>query len=589
MQFETIVNILKEEKSSEAVRALRELKWDNNEQQFLIDILEDKFIYHPSDKPFTFATEEWSRNVPKLQQRKDLLKRLSESSISDINRAKINDFLWVVCNDYQSAQMALDAYVRYIETSNDFLESFIGINRLISISTRLKSKVVGKEKRAYLVRKVLELYDKEDDGKICSLLETAVDTKVDVAFLISYIEKVLSSYSEDSIDYIIIGNLCDLLEDVYTAKDKIKKEKVAVAPSIIKIRRRKVQAIIAAANSFISDNPGNAFQRVNLLKDAVNLMKRIKGTDSERRELLNTISIIQKDINSKIPMQTYTRDCSHIVKPIMELLERVDKENIICYLAFGIEFPSKKDCEEKVLKSIEENPLSVFFPIGILGKDGQTVAKSKSVLNAQHEIDPEGLQCSVEKRVADIMRYEAQIVIANIRSYLCQNYKVEENDIKSIIENSAFVPEKRRSAFIKGLMAGFQGDLMTALYILVPQIENSVRELARCCGEPLYKINEEKIEEIKPIHMILNSGLLSESLDEDLLLALKVVCCSKFGFNARNELAHGLLDDSYFRSFDALYIWWFAFRLCYMFCGDLQFENRKKLNEKIAALQKDNS
>ena len=56
------------------------------------------------------------------------------------------------------------------------------------------------------------------------------------------------------------------------------------------------------------------------------------------------------------------------------------------------------------------------------------------------------------------------------------------------------------------------------------------------------------------MHMILNSGLLSESLDEDFLLALKVVCCSKFGFNVRNELAHGLLDDSYFRSFDVLYI-----------------------------------
>ena len=45
-------------------------------------------------------------------------------------------------------------------------------------------------------------------------------------------------------------------------------------------------------------------------------------------------------------------------------------------------------------------------------------------------------------------------------------------------------------------MFGFSGDFLTALSILIPQIENAVRYLAVECGELVYNMNEEGIEEI---------------------------------------------------------------------------------------------
>ena len=63
-----------------------------------------------------------------------------------------------------------------------------------------------------------------------------------------------------------------------------------------------------------------------------------------------------------------------------------------------------------------------------------------------------------------------------------------------------------------------------------------------------------------------------------------------FGFNMRNNVAHGMLDDQAFQSFKALYIWWFALKFCYLFCGKLQEENRSKINKKLKQLmeKKDN-
>lgn len=54
------------------------------------------------------------------------------------------------------------------------------------------------------------------------------------------------------------------------------------------------------------------------------------------------------------------------------------------------------------------------------------------------------------------------------------------------------------------------------------------------------------------------------------------IFCSKFGFNMRNDIAHGLVPDKQFNSYKVLYTWWFILKMCYMFCGKLQIDNRIK-------------
>ncbi len=44
----------------------------------------------------------------------------------------------------------------------------------------------------------------------------------------------------------------------------------------------------------------------------------------------------------------------------------------------------------------------------------------------------------------------------------------------------------------------------------------------------------------------------------------------------RNDIAHGLVPDKQFNSYKVLYTWWFILKMCYMFCGKLQIDNRIK-------------
>jgi hypothetical protein len=61
---------------------------------------------------------------------------------------------------------------------------------------------------------------------------------------------------------------------------------------------------------------------------------------------------------------------------------------------------------------------------------------------------------------------------------------------------------------------------------------------------------------------------------EDLAFELKSLFSDVVGPNLRNEVAHGLLDDEACEGVNAIYAWWFGFRIVFMaFWGAMKFED----------------
>lgn len=580
----SIVEILKEKNYDIASKKLE--KMDNldsfGSENFLHDIILERWVYRPEDIPFTFAKDIWIRSV-RMEDNKKLLLEILEYPISDINKAKINDFLWVMEKDFSAAKSAEAHYRLHLESTEGFDYNFMAINRLIFISKKISSKDIDEITRNRLITKVLNRYNNEDHGKVLYLIQTAMDEKVDVDFLIQYTEKILNTYDDQCYDFYIIGEFCNILEQLYCKKNKWQKKKCVSEPKLIELRRRKVKAILMAESTFDKPETGSMMRSIHLLKDAVNILKTIIGTEAERKNILRRIDEIEKKLISEMPVFSAKKDNSETVKQLIRQLEVLDKEEVLCYFALFIPLPERSKVEESVRKSAD-NPFSGLFPIGILGKDGKSIAKSKPIKKSGEEIDLAALQDSVEKNTAEFMGYFSQIMVGNTLNYIRSKFEVEEKDIWKIVEDSIIVPEDRRGAYVKGIMAGFSGDFLTALCLLVPQVENSVRELTIECGEPVYNLNEDGIEELKTMHAVLELEGVRECLDEDFLLALRTIFCSKFGFNMRNDIAHGLLSDKQFQSYKALYTWWFILKMCYMFCGWMQFENRIKVNDKLRKL-----
>ena len=210
-----------------------------------------------------------------------------------------------------------------------------------------------------------------------------------------------------------------------------------------------------------------------------------------------------------------------------------------------------------------ESSLAVFFETKIMDAAGRTSATIPALVSNDNEDAVEAHSIHDTLLLMDIYGF----CIAHILNYIKNRFELDLDDARRIVEHSAFVMPSRSKLFETGINAGFQEDFITAINILVPQVENSVRCLLQDSGAIVYNLKDDGTEEVKTLHALLDLPEAADIFEADLLFTLKAVFCSKFGLNLRNENAHGLLSDGFFFSRRAYYGWWLVFRLCYTLNG----------------------
>ena len=129
------------------------------------------------------------------------------------------------------------------------------------------------------------------------------------------------------------------------------------------------------------------------------------------------------------------------------------------------------------------------------------------------------------------------------------------------IEQSPIVPIGREQLFGKALFAGYDRDFVTALHILVPQIEHMVRYHLKHAGVQTTNLDNAGIENEVGLSSLMDLRQTEEIFGEDVSFEIKALFCDPFGLNLRNKLAHGLLDDGACYSLGAIYSWWFGLKL----------------------------
>lgn len=223
--------------------------------------------------------------------------------------------------------------------------------------------------------------------------------------------------------------------------------------------------------------------------------------------------------------------------------------------------------EEKKWKDAERSISGSIAPILLCGRQvlGGRVTASAPV------VDPADLNSKASK---DRIRYEIlrfyplhissawSLSIAPALEQFNSEHKISEEYLLKLCESSQTVPVGRAPYWAKGLLFGFQGDFSSAIHILVPQIENWIRELMQDNGLNTSTFNSDTgIETENGLSSLLNTDEISGLLDKNLLFELKSLLTSPPGPNLRNEIAHGLIEFEKANSPIGAYLWWLALKL----------------------------
>jgi len=243
-------------------------------------------------------------------------------------------------------------------------------------------------------------------------------------------------------------------------------------------------------------------------------------------------------------------------KPVLEALAA------FCAFYEGVDVARLR---EGALEWLRNSPLQALMGSTLMSSDGRVIAKRPSMsLNAKMtDADEEAIWAAMVRDHMLTMQLIVQGQVAPAWHVLVLEHRLLEDELIQIARNASIIPKGRSRLIGKGLFAGYDGDFVTAIHILVPQLENLVRHHLKAAGAITSHLDKSGVVTENGLGALMELPQAVQVFGEGICFEIKAVFCTPHGPNLRNNLAHGLVDDDACTSVEGVYAWWFMFRLVF--------------------------
>ncbi|EKG0011867.1 DUF4209 domain-containing protein [Vibrio cholerae] len=472
-------------------------------------------------------------------------------------RARLADIAWITkSGNIEHAYIAIEAYLESAKQLADESDSWVLPYERIERALRLSCMFRRDNQRPELFDKVsqflLEQYEAHKESDRCfyakSLLTLCLEFGIKEDNWIYEQALVLARLLFERGDYDSSINANQIALDAAISM-RNKEKQIATWQSIsechVKAAEDYQQGMIAAGR---------------LLK-AIDALAKVPGTKEKRLALYEEMREQQIESLHELDLiVTDGQDISQLVNTAIAKVQSVDLFDALFRLG-TITRPS--NIERLRQHAVEQMQTSISWIFGTthLDHEGMTTAVIPAGLGIKD--DENGLRCwSIMMRNIGIehqLVVEGQIMPA--LNEVTTKYVVVKEAIEQICSNHPFIPDDHEEYFVKGLLAGFNRDFMTACHLLVPQIENSLRYLARQKGEEPSTLHGDGSQERNGIKALLGHQAIIDTLGSDLTTNLQVVLLDKLYGDLRNQLSHGYVPASTYWGTAPKFLWWLVLHI----------------------------
>ena len=212
---------------------------------------------------------------------------------------------------------------------------------------------------------------------------------------------------------------------------------------------------------------------------------------------------------------------------------------------------------------MEDTPLLNIIPMSVHDDEGKLVAKSPGMMGTKNEEE-----IAIRHGIVRNEALRRQIVtsggIEPARRTIMAEHPLSLIHFGPIVEMSPFIPPEHSETFAVGFMRFFGGDYISALHILVPQLENSLRYVLKQAAVDTSLIKTDMTQENRTISTLLEKdrARLDKILGPSIVFEVENLFDFRGGPSIRHGIAHGMLSDGVMMGHDTAYSCWFIFRLC---------------------------
>jgi cation transport regulator ChaC len=118
--------------------------------------------------------------------------------------------------------------------------------------------------------------------------------------------------------------------------------------------------------------------------------------------------------------------------------------------------------------------------------------------------------------------------------------------ILTILDESPVFSAERRPLLQDGIQAYIDGDHTKAVHVIIPQVEQALRELLGLMHVPVLKAGRNGTMQLKNLNDILREPTIKQALGEDMRHYLLTFLADERGQNIRNTVCHGLAAPGQF-------------------------------------------
>ena len=317
-----------------------------------------------------------------------------------------------------------------------------------------------------------------------------------------------------------------------------------------------------ASTHEVSDHPrhGNA---ANCYERAIQCYRGIPGTHREAYRVDERISelrqryheSLKKSLNQMSTIKSRGLDLTQFAEGARKAVMGKSSEEALASFVNLRHFVDPKRLRDNVIERQKSMPLLAMFSRKAMNRDGRVVKNvpgddKEAILHDEMIRDYRG----------NIKADVSGIIVPALEALLLE-HRFCVGDFIDLCRQSPFVPAGREYLFGRGLYAGCDYDFATAIHLLTPQIEHSIRLILKQEGVSTTHLDQDGVETEKGLASLIFESAAEEIFGPDLRFEINTLFCEPTGPNLRNRIAHGLLNDNESQSVYAIYAWWLTLKL----------------------------
>ncbi|GGK34831.1 DUF7380 domain-containing protein [Salinarimonas ramus] len=329
----------------------------------------------------------------------------------------------------------------------------------------------------------------------------------------------------------------------------------------------KYRCRTAAAEALVTEAEGHnsAMLASHWLSQAIAEYHGVPGKRDRRTELRHKLVNVQSGIAEEMSSFSYPIDLKDAVERTEKLLgEQQELIDVLLMFARLGRSPDPDKLMADAIKSIREHPLSSLFGASFHDHEGKVIHKTEGG-GFQDNNNGDALRVQISRQEGIRRHVYAIGTMEPARQHIMGRFYINDDTFHVLLQGSPFVPSDRLATFSRGFTRFFEGDFASALYILTPMLENSLRHVLKMSGNDVTSFDDaQQVQEDRSISVLFDQMRpeLEATFGKAITADIDNVFLSKPGPTIRHALSHGRLNDDSPFSGDAIYACWLIFRLC---------------------------